>query len=195
MSISYLKSLLFRNSPTDAPSEPWLVPEKDTTEVLTLPDGRKLGYSQYGLSTGKPIFYCHGLPGSRVEAGHLHEAALETGARIIATDRPGMGLSTFLPGRTLLDHPKDLEHLASHLKINEYGVMGVSGGGPYALACARAMPRDNLKAVAIVCGIGPPDIGMSGAGDHAHLRLEDDTHASIFFRWRKEVLAELVNHI
>lgn len=123
MSISYLQSLLFRNSTTDAPSEPWLVPEKDTTEVLTLPDGRKLGYSQYGLSTGKPIFYCHGLPGSRIEAGHLHEAALETGARIIATDRPGMGLSTFLPGRTLLDHPKDLEHLASHLKINEYGVM------------------------------------------------------------------------
>ncbi|KAE9566593.1 hypothetical protein CGMCC3_g17262 [Colletotrichum fructicola] len=294
MSISYLKSLLFRNSPTDAPSEPWLVPEKDTTEVLTLPDGRKLGYSQYGLSTGKPIFYCHGLPGSRVEAGHLHEAALETGARIIATDRPGMGLSTFQTGRTLLDHPKDLEHLASHLKINEYGVMGVSGGGPYALACARAMPRDKLKAVAIVCGIGPPDIGMSGAGwfhwlgftygwrygprvagwyfhregqynlpdeqrlelrlqeaekkkatfprqelglwsdreivtrmvmtgrqyyrqgidghdtfvppnhgvqiakrlgDHAHLRLEDDTHASIFFRWRKEVLADLVKHI
>ncbi|KAI8272896.1 hypothetical protein K4K56_002229 [Colletotrichum sp. SAR 10_98] len=325
MSVSYLKSLLFRNSPTDAPSEPWLVPEKDTTEVLTLPDGRKLGYSQYGLSTGKPIFYCHGLPGSRVEAGHLHEAALETGARIIATDRPGMGLSTFQTERKLLDHPKDLEHLASHLKINEYGVMGVSGGGPYALACARAMPRDKLKAVAIVCGIGPPDIGMSGAGwfhwlgftygwrygprvagwyfyregqynlpdeqrlelrlqeaekkkatytrqehglwsdreivarmvmtgrqyyrqgidgvshdgylcgteygfnvedirtdlpmrlwygqhdtfvppnhgvqiakrlgDHAHLRLEDDTHASIFFRWRKEVLADLVNHI
>ncbi|KAI8265128.1 hypothetical protein K4K58_011773 [Colletotrichum sp. SAR11_239] len=250
MSTSYLKSLLFRNSPTDAPSEPWLVPEKDTTEVLTLPDGRKLGYSQYGLSTGKPIFYCHGLPGSRVEAGHLHEAAVETGARIIATDRPGMGLSTFQTGRTLLDHPKDLEHLASHLKINEYGVMGVSGGGPYALACARAMPRDKLKAVAIVCGIGPQDIGMSGAdekrlelrlkeaekkkstyprqelglwsdreivarmvmtgrqyyrqgidgiakrlGDHAHLRLEDDTHASIFFRWRKEVLADLVKHI
>ncbi|KAF6795047.1 alpha beta hydrolase fold protein [Colletotrichum sojae] len=169
MSISYIKSLFSgSNNPADgsppASSEPWLVPEKDTTEVLTLPDGRKLGYSQYGLATGKPIFYCHGLPGSRVEAGHLHEAALETGARIIATDRPGMGLSTFQPGRTVLDHPKDLEHLATHLKINKYGVMGVSGGGPFALACAKAMPRENLRAVAVVCGIGPPDIGMSGAG-------------------------------
>lgn len=128
MSISYIKSLFSGSSnPPDgspsASSEPWLVPEKDTTEVLTLPDGRKLGYSQYGLATGKPIFYCHGLPGSRVEAGHLHEAAVETGARIIATDRPGMGLSTFQPGRTVLDHPKDLEHLATHLKINKYGVM------------------------------------------------------------------------
>ncbi|KAF9878769.1 alpha beta hydrolase fold protein [Colletotrichum karsti] len=171
MSISYLKSLVFGTNnggtsvdlPTPGASTR-LVPEKDTTEILTLPDGRKLGYAQFGLSTGKPIFYCHGLPGSRVEAGHLHEAALDVGARIIATDRPGMGLSTFQPGRTLLDHPKDLEQLASHLKLNEYGVMGVSGGGPYALACAKAMPRDKLKCVSIVCGIGPPDIGMSGAG-------------------------------
>ncbi|TDZ25660.1 hypothetical protein Cob_v001267 [Colletotrichum orbiculare MAFF 240422] len=168
MSLSYLKSLLFRGNPTDAspspPLEAWLVPEEDTTKTFTLPDGRTLGYSQYGLSTGKPIFYCHGLPGSRVEAGHLHEAALETGARIIATDRPGIGLSTFQPGRTLLDHPKDLAHLAAHLKLDQFGVMGASGGGPYALACARTMARDQLKAVAVVCGIGPPDIGMSGAG-------------------------------
>lgn len=100
-----------------------MVPEPDTSDTLTLADGRKLGYSQFGLATGKPIFYCHGLPGSRVEAGHLHEAALDVGARIIATDRPGMGLSTPQPGRTLLDHPKDLEHLATHLKLKEYGVL------------------------------------------------------------------------
>lgn len=141
-----------------------LVPEKDTSATLTLPDGRKLAYAQFGLLTGKPILYCHGLPGSRVEGGHLHEAALEVGARVIAVDRPGMGLSSPQPGRTLLDHPKDLEQLAAHLGLEKYGVLGVSGGGPYALACAVAMPRDRLKCVAIVCGIGPPDIGMSGAG-------------------------------
>ncbi|KZL74209.1 alpha/beta hydrolase [Colletotrichum tofieldiae] len=172
MFISYLKSFLLGNnkagtsakSPILTSSESRLVPEKDTSDTLTLPDGRKLGYAQFGFPTGKPIFYCHGLPGSRVEAGHLHEAALELGARIIATDRPGMGLSTFQPERTLLDHPKDLEHLAAHLGLKEYGVMGVSGGGPYALACATSMPREKLKCVSIVCGIGPPDIGMAGAG-------------------------------
>ncbi|KAK1451424.1 alpha/beta hydrolase [Colletotrichum melonis] len=172
MSISYIKSLLFGNSNTGAttaelsppPLATRLVPEPDTSDTFTLPDGRKLGYSQFGLATGKPILYCHGLPGSCVEAGHLHEAALDVGARIIATDRPGMGLSTPQPGRTLLDHAKDLEHLATHLKLKEYGVLGVSGGGPYALACATSMPREKLKCVSIVCGIGPPDIGMSGAG-------------------------------
>ncbi|KAK1659721.1 alpha/beta hydrolase [Colletotrichum godetiae] len=172
MSISYIKSLLFGNNNTGANTEassprhsgPRLVPEPDTSDTITLPDGRKLGYAQFGLSTGKPIFYCHGLPGSRIEAGHLHEAALDVGARLIATDRPGMGLSTPQPGRTLLDHPKDLEYLATHLKLKEYGVLGVSGGGPYALACANSMPPEKLKCVSIVCGIGPPDIGMSGAG-------------------------------
>ncbi|KAK1993227.1 alpha/beta hydrolase [Colletotrichum falcatum] len=171
MSISYLTSWLSGHGPAtraeisaSASSDSRLVPEKDTSDTLTLPDGRKLGFSQFGLSTGKPIFYCHGLPGSRVEAGHLHQAALEVGARIIATDRPGMGLSTFQAQRALLDHPKDLEHLAAHLELQEYGVMGVSGGGPYALACAAAMPHEKLRCVAVVCGIGPPDIGMAGAG-------------------------------
>jgi pimeloyl-ACP methyl ester carboxylesterase len=41
---------------------------------------------------------------------------------------------------------------------------GVSGGGPYALACAFALPSEKLKCVSIVCGLGPvPDIGMKGA--------------------------------
>ena len=124
MVIPSLKAWLFGASrPVSELSERRLVPEKDTSDILTLPDGRKLGYAQFGLLTGRPIFYCHGLPGSRVEAGHLHKAALEVGARIIATDRPGMGLSSALPGRTLLDHPKDLEHLAVHLDVQEYGVM------------------------------------------------------------------------
>ncbi|KAG7108560.1 hypothetical protein HYQ44_012436 [Verticillium longisporum] len=89
-----------------------------------------------------------GLPCSRVEAGHLHEEAFATGVRIIATDRPGMGLKL----------------LADHLKLSEYGVLGVSGGGPYALACAVSHAPERLKCVTVVCGIGPPDIGMAGAG-------------------------------
>lgn len=125
---SYLESIFFRiqrqaKLTGGLTSERSLVPERDTSDTLTLPDGRQLGFAQYGLLTGKPVFYCHGLPGSRVEAGHLHEEAFATGVRIIATDRPGMGLSTPQPDRTLLDHPKDLELLADHLKLSEYGVL------------------------------------------------------------------------
>ena len=124
MAITSFMAWLFgaSTSPSEA-SGRRLVPEADTSNIFPLPDGRKLAYAQFGLLTGRPILYCHGLPGSRVEAGHLHEAALEVGARIIATDRPGMGLSTAQPGRTLLDHPKDLEKLADHLGLQEYGVM------------------------------------------------------------------------
>lgn len=129
MSFSSLRAWLFGSKPgtntgVAGSSGTSVVSEEDSeSRVLTLPDGRKLGYAQFGLSTGKPIFFCHGLPGSRIEAGHLHDAAREVGARIIAADRPGTGLSSLQPGRTLLDHPKDLEHLAAHLKLQEYGVL------------------------------------------------------------------------
>ncbi|EFE38455.1 hypothetical protein TRV_06879 [Trichophyton verrucosum HKI 0517] len=137
--------------------------DDDSSDALTLPDGRKLGYAQYGLLTGKPIFYLHGLPGARTEAACFEDLARELGARIIATDRPGIGWSSPHAGRSLLDHPKDLEELANHLKLDKYGVLGISGGGPYALACAASLPPEKLKAVSIICGLGPPDIGMKGA--------------------------------
>ncbi|EEQ31504.1 alpha/beta hydrolase fold protein [Microsporum canis CBS 113480] len=150
--------------------------DDDSSDALTLPDGRKLGYAQYGSRTGKPIFYLHGLPGARTEAACFEDLAIELDARIIATDRPGVGWSSPHPDRSLLDHPKDLEELAKHLQLEEYGVLvgtanitfyskdtGISGGGPYALACAASLPAESLKCVSIVCGLGPPDIGMKGA--------------------------------
>lgn len=97
--------------------------DNDSSDTLTLPDGRKLGYAQYGSLTGQVILYQHGLPGSRVEAAVYDDLGLELGARIIAVDRPGMGWSSPNPGRTLLDHPKDLEHLAKHLELDDYKVL------------------------------------------------------------------------
>jgi pimeloyl-ACP methyl ester carboxylesterase len=95
----------------------------NNSDTLLLPDGRKLGYAQYGSQTGRAVLFMHGHPGSRLEAAHLHDLGLKLGARIIAPDRPGVGLSSPQPGRTLLDHPKDLEHLADHLKLESYGVL------------------------------------------------------------------------
>ena len=93
------------------------------SDSLLLPDGRTLGYAQYGTPTGRAVFFVHGHPGSRFEGSHLHDLGLKLGARIISPDRPGMGLSSPQPGRTLLDYPKDLEHLANHLKLERYGVL------------------------------------------------------------------------
>ncbi|KAF2022008.1 alpha/beta-hydrolase [Aaosphaeria arxii CBS 175.79] len=133
-----------------------------TSSTLTLPDGRKLAYAEYGSPAGAAIIYHHGFPGSRIEASSLHHAASKVGARIIAIDRPSFGWSSPHPDRTLLSHAKDTGVLADHLKLTRYGVLGVSGGGPYALACARALPADNLRAVGVVCGLGPPDMGYRG---------------------------------
>ena len=55
-----------------------------------------------------------------------------------------------------------MEQLAEHLHLERYGVVGMSGGGPYALACAAALPKEKLKAVMLVCGLGPPEIGYWG---------------------------------
>lgn len=105
----------------------------------------------------------HGLPGSRLEGAHFHDIGLELGARIISVERPGMGLSSPQPKRTLLGFAKDVGHLTDHLGLESYAVLGASGGGPSVLACAAGLPG-KLKCVSIVCGLGPPDIGMSGAG-------------------------------
>ncbi|RHZ52341.1 hypothetical protein CDV55_103428 [Aspergillus turcosus] len=148
---------------TDERPRPHFRTDNDSSDTLPLPDGRKLGYAQYGSLTGRPIFYLHGLPGSRLEAAGFDELGQELGARVIGVDRPGIGWSSPHPGRRLLDHPKDIDHLAKHLELDEYSVLGISAGGPYALACAAALPHERLKCVSIVCGLGPPDIGMSGA--------------------------------
>jgi hypothetical protein len=97
--------------------------DNDNSATLTLPDGRKLGYAQYGSLTGPAVFYLHGHPGSRLEATWFEEDCLRLGARIIGVDRPGGGWSSPHPNATLLDHPKDIEYLAQHLNLNSYGVL------------------------------------------------------------------------
>jgi pimeloyl-ACP methyl ester carboxylesterase len=137
----------------------------DTTLVsnhtLQLHDGRMLGYAEYGPGEGTPLFYFHGYPGARLEAGFLAKAAAQAGLRLIGVDRPGMGLSSFQAGRHLLDWPEDVAALAEHLAIDRFAVVGFSGGGPYALACAYKMP-ERLTTCGIVAGMGPLEYGTVG---------------------------------
>jgi pimeloyl-ACP methyl ester carboxylesterase len=121
----------------------------DTT--LQLRDGRTLTYAEYGASSGKVLFYFHGGADSRLEARFLAKPARQAGIRLIGIDRPGMGRSRFQAGRRLLDWPDDVVELADHLHIDHFAVVGISGGGPYALACAYKIP-DRLIACGIVAG-------------------------------------------
>jgi len=118
-----------------------------------LRDGRTLGFAEYGDPAGNVLFYFHGYPGARVEARLLAEPAERLGIRLIGIDRPGMGLSTFQARRRFLDWPSDVAELADKLGIDRFSVVGCSGGGPYAIACACKIP-DRLVACGIVAGAG-----------------------------------------
>jgi len=130
--------------------------------VIRLRDGRLLGYGEFGDPAGKPLFFFHGFPGSRLEAQLGRDAAARKGVRIVAPDRPGMGLSDFKPGRRIADWPDDVVELADALGIERFAVAGVSGGGPYAAVCALRIP-DRLTGVGIISGVGPFDVPGAAA--------------------------------
>jgi pimeloyl-ACP methyl ester carboxylesterase len=138
--------------------------------VLELPDGRLIGYAEFGGPTGWPVFFFHGLPGSRL-SGRLTDAdALALGARVIALDRPGYGLSDDQPRRRLIDWPTDVANCADRLGIKQFAVAGISGGGPYAVACAALLPA-RVRAAAIISGLAPPDVPGLAGGSSAQNRL------------------------
>lgn len=96
-------------------SEQRNVTTDSTNEQFKLKDERMLGCAEYGDPDGKPVMYFHGHPGSRREwpAFYSNDSAAELGARIIAIDQPGHGLSDFMPSREILDWPDDVTELAT----------------------------------------------------------------------------------
>lgn len=130
------------------------MPMKDRR--LTLPEGRGLSYAEFGVSKGIPVIYCHGFPGSRLEAAFADHVASTLGVRLIAVDRPGIGLSDYSAGRTILEWADDVCFLVDHLGLDQFSVLGVSGGAPYALACAFELP-ERVRSTAVVSGVGPPE--------------------------------------
>lgn len=132
-------------------------------EVLILPDGRTLSYSRFGsLSPSHYAFYFHSYPSSRLEGALQHEAALAQNIQLICPDRPGMGSSTYVAERQILDWPQDVLALADKLQISTFACLGVSGGGPYVVACYHKIPRSRLQAAAVVAGLWPTSLGTQG---------------------------------
>ena len=122
--------------------------------TIQLSDGRTLAYLETGNPEGRPVFYFHGGPGSRLEGLFYDEINQQLGIRMIALDRPGYGLSDFQEDRTYLDWPDDVSELADHLDIDRFAVLGWSSGGPHAAAVAHEIPQ-RVTVAAIVAGEGP----------------------------------------
>lgn len=132
---------------------------------IAVRDGRMLGFASFGTPNGRPIFWLHGTPGARrqipVEARALAEVH---DLRIIGLDRPGIGSSTAHVYENVLDFAADLEIVADSLGIDTFHVIGLSGGGPYTLAAAAAMP-DRVLGVEVIGGVAPtvgPDAVKGG---------------------------------
>lgn len=128
--------------------------EHRRTRLLCLPDGRRLAVSIFGDAAGRPVFYQHGLPGSRLEAALVADEAARCGVRLVAVDRPGYGSSDARPGRRLGDVAADLAAVADELGIGRFALLGVSGGGLFALAAAARLP-ERISALGLVCALGP----------------------------------------
>jgi pimeloyl-ACP methyl ester carboxylesterase len=142
------------------------------SQIFTLKDGRKLGYAEFGKSEGMPVFYFHGHGSSRLEPIMYGFNDKQFNVRLISIDRPGRGLSDFKENRTILEWPEDVIELANNLNIQNFAVLGGSGGCPYALVCALKIP-ERLTYCGIVSGLGPINLGLEGMdkGKQKELKL------------------------
>jgi pimeloyl-ACP methyl ester carboxylesterase len=146
-----------RNAPLNNPHD----------QTITLPDGRQLGFAEYGAPEGTPVLFFHGSPGSRHIHADMENVAERLGVRLIAVDRPGYGLSDAKHGRTLLDWADDVAALVDTLGIDMFSLIGFSMGTIYALACAYKLPQ-RINKVSLAGAFAPLDVpgitnGMSPA--------------------------------
>ena len=79
------------------------------SQTLLLPSGRRLGIAEQGDPHGVPILFFHGFMGSRLQCPPDGGIAGALGVRLIAVDRPGIGLSDPVKDRRLVDWANDIK--------------------------------------------------------------------------------------
>lgn len=139
---------------------------------LTLGSGRTIGFADLGDPSGKPIIYNHGGLSCRLDITWAHDLLVQNNLRVIALDRPGIGLSDQHANRRLIDWPDDVCEVADQLGLDKFGMAGWSCGGPSALVCAWKIP-DRLTGVAAIASTPP---------------LEDSKKVSELFCWADRFL-------
>ena len=137
--------------------------------VLQLGDGRLVRLSEYGATAGVPVIALHGTPGSRLKFRGAHETAVALGIRLIAPDRWGYGGSDAPARPGLAAYGDDLAALADALGIGRFGILAVSGGGPFG-AMAASLLGERITGLALVCPVGPM-AGNTPAGTSAFHRF------------------------
>ncbi|MDE0775412.1 MAG: alpha/beta hydrolase [Nocardioides sp.] len=133
--------------------------------TVAVREGRRLSFAEYGSPRGDALLWMHGTPGARRQIPfEARQHAERQGLRIIGVDRPGIGSSTPHLYPDVLDWTADLELLLDALAVEDVRMIGLSGGGPYALAAGAGLP-DRVRAVGILGGVAPtrgPDAAPGG---------------------------------
>ncbi|MGV0836229.1 alpha/beta fold hydrolase [Mycolicibacterium thermoresistibile] len=150
---------------------PFLVPptEKPRAEGrVHLPNGRRLGFAEFGDPGGIPVVWFHGTPGGRRQFPlNGRRAAEQLGLRVVLLERPGAGLSDPHQYESVADWVADVTYVVDAIGAERLAVVGLSGGGPYALACGAVAPlAERVKSVAVLGGVTPsvgPDAAATGA--------------------------------
>lgn len=155
---------------SDVVTDPASLPPNlaDIEQVVQLADGRVLGYAEFGDPAGLPVLWFHGTPGaSKQVPPEAPAAARSRGVRLIGLERPGTGRSTAHRYARVLDWAVDVRQVSDRLGLDRFAVVGLSGGGPFVLACAYLLP-DRVVAGAVLGGIGPT-AGPEAAPGHTRL--------------------------
>ena len=134
------------------------VSEVEETEAeLSLPGSRTLSYATLGAeAAGAPIVVVLDGPGSRGLARAAAPVAAELGVKLIAPDRPGSGRSPSAPGRTVASWALDHAALLDAVGAARAGILSQSGGTPFALAAAAALP-ERTTGLAMLGAVAPLD--------------------------------------
>jgi len=164
-----------------------LIPPREERTIPVAAD-RVLGIAEFGPADGRPIFWFHGTPGAKRQVPPAaRRAADELGVRVIGVERPGTGQSTGHLYRHIRDFADDLTVVADTLELDRFGLIGLSGGGPYTLACAHELP-DRVVAAVVLGGVAPT-VGDETAGGGPADLTRIFRHPLVLSRWGLGVLA------
>lgn len=143
------------------------------TQRITTPDGRSLDLWLAGPTDGQPLLFHSGSPGAGLPFGWHVRALAERGLRYVSASRPGYGSSSRQAGRSVADVVADTRTVLDHLGADQAWVVGWSGGGPHALACAALMP-ERVRGTALIAGVAPyPAEGLDWLADMGAENIEE----------------------
>jgi pimeloyl-ACP methyl ester carboxylesterase len=153
-------------------------------------DGRVIALEVVGDQHATPVLLCHGLADSRLAAEFLEPAARELGLCLITPDRPGTGRTDRRRLSQLADWADDAATVLDVLGVDSAAFLGVSGGGPFAAACAARIPA-RVRSLMLVCPLGLPEWPTEGMAQGERLSLALATRVPAFGGWCMSLLAAL----